>query len=97
MATAKELQQTIWWLEDETTVMPLNPFTTAAYAQFVDPKQDASAGEFGVWALNLTLRDGTRRQDVPVYLTPDGGLTLVFLGLGLGGLSVLSRRLQVVR
>ncbi len=97
IATAKELQQTIWWLEDETTVKPLNPFTTAVYAQFVDPKKDATAGEFGVWALNVTLRDGTRRQDVPVYLTPDGGLTLTFLGFGLGGLALLSRRMQVVR
>ncbi len=97
IATAKELQQTIWWLEDETTVKPLNPFTTAVYAQFVDPKQYATAGEFGVWALTLTLRDGTRRQDVPVYLTPDGGMTLMFLGFGLGGLSLLSRKLQAVR
>ncbi len=97
IATAKELQQTIWWLEDESSVAPANVFTTAVYAQFLDPKKDAVAGEFGVWALNLTLRDGTRRQDVPVYLTPDGGFTLVFLGFGLGGLSLLSRRVQVSR
>ncbi len=96
LASANDLQATLWYLEDETSVAPVNAFMTAVYGNFADPKLDASAGTDGVYALNVTLRDGTRRQDVLVYMAPDGGFTLVLLGIGLGGLSLFSRKLQVI-
>ena len=92
VATAKELQATIWYLEDEAADPgAANPFRNAVVGHFVDPKVDAVAGLDGVYAVNLTL-NGTLKQDVLIYLTPDGGLTVSLLGLGLAAVGVFGLR-----
>ena len=67
-------------------------------------KTDNAPGGYGVMVMNLSLpagkddglngyqgiRDG-RRQDHLVYV-PDGGMTIVLLGIGLVGLAVIRRR-----
>ncbi len=94
VASAHELQATLWYLEDETTVAPANAFMTAVYGNFADPKLDAAAGLNGVHALNVTLRDGALRQDVLIYTAPDGGLTVTLLGFGLATMGVLGLRVK---
>lgn len=97
-ASAKALQETIWWLEDELTTAPVNPFTALVTAQFVSPKADydpTTAG-FHVAVVNLWDEDAggnwtIPKQDMLIYL-PDGGLTLALLGCGLLGLAAIRRR-----
>ena len=95
VASAKALQATIWWLEDAAADPgALNTFRNAVVGSFVNPKLDAAPGLDGVHALNLTLRDGTLKQDVLIYQTPEGGVTVTLLGFGLAAIGVFGLRVK---
>ena len=100
------LQNAFCYLEDEIASGDFADKTyytlaanAAVAASIANVAQDA-AGAFGVKVMNLTVygTDGlegyhpTRRQDL-LYV-PDGGTTLVLLGLGLSGLAFASRRVS---
>lgn len=103
-ASAKDLQETLWWLEDELTAMPINPFSALVVAMFPNPKADYdpndpnTAGFNNVRLLNMYVLNAAGngpdltkpRQDMLV-LVPDGGLTLILLGCGLLGLAAIRR------
>jgi len=96
-ASARALQNTIWWLEDEGAD-PGNAFSILVAGQFADPKA-GSASTYGVYALNLTQGQARPldRQDVLYYdpqTVPDGGTTLMLLGGALMGLGALSRKFR---
>ena len=107
-ASAKDLQATIWWLEDEMATMPVNPFSTAVLTQFgnnaataksnYDPTAPLAAGFRDVRVLNMYalkaggLPDYDKPKQDMLVLVPDGGLTLILLGGGMLGLAVLRRK-----
>lgn len=95
-ASALNLQNTFWWLEGESGIVynAGNPFMLAVVTQFgtqAAAKVDG-AWNYGVYALNLTTANGGRVQDQLYYRVPDGGTTVMLLGLALGGVSILARR-----
>jgi hypothetical protein len=104
-ASARALQETIWWLEQEQPDPgPGNPFRNLVLANFGNVTaaranyNPATAG-FNVRVINLYGIDNVsggpdytaRKQDMLVYL-PDGGMTLVLMGGGLLGLAMLRRQ-----
>ena len=104
-ASAKDLQETLWWLEDELAAMPINPFSALVVARFPNPKADynpndpSTAGFNNVRLLNMYVLNAAGngpdlskpRQDM-LILVPDGGLTLILLGCGLLGLAAIRRK-----
>lgn len=109
IASAGALQQTIWWLEGERDDPGTsNPFRSAVVSYFGgidEAKADVSdPDDYEVYVLNLgTTADGNGglwpNQDQLVwikggYSVPDGGLTLILLGIAMGGLSLLRRKLD---
>jgi len=56
------------------------------------------AGDQGVMVLNITGANGVKAQDmlapVPTPPLPDGGATLLLLGIGLSGVGMVSRRFR---
>jgi len=100
--TAWELQRAIWMLEGEIGWDGDNDFLEdAALALTLDQaglQANAATGEYGVYVLNIT-KDGEVAQDQLYYnpnglLVPEGGLSLVLLGMSLSGLALLRRRYQ---
>jgi hypothetical protein len=94
-ASARALQEAIWMLEDELPVGP-NPYISLVISTFgslASAKADyTSVGpNYTVRAINLYSADGTKRQDMLVYL-PDGGMTLILMGGGLLGLALIRRK-----
>jgi hypothetical protein len=101
-SSADLLQQAIWCLEDEVACDATNTFYLLAVAQFgsdAGAKAD-NAGAYTVKAINLWAglpHDvENARQDILVNIVqvPDGGLTLMLLGMGLTGVGVLSRKFK---
>jgi hypothetical protein len=102
-ASAAALQATLWWLEDEIAGQPDNSFTSLVLAQFgnaaaAKADYDPSTAGFQVRVINMWGVDANgnidytkRKQDMLVYLVPDGGMTLVLLGCGLLGLAAVRR------
>jgi hypothetical protein len=92
-ATAGQLQNAIWWLEDELTLsaaqIGANPFL--GLLNLATAKNDAG-GAFGVQVMNLTGANGQPGQDF--LAVPDGGLTVALLGMGLAGLGWVNRRIR---
>lgn len=93
----KDLQRTIWYLEGEGNEGGYNYLVSGMYSSaytalnplgFPDITVD-NDGYFNVWAINPT-QNGEVRQSV--LKTPDGGLTLVLLGIGMCVLGFLGRR-----
>ncbi|HSW38132.1 MAG TPA: VPDSG-CTERM sorting domain-containing protein [Acidobacteriota bacterium] len=94
------LQNAIWFLEDEiASDESANPFVIAAVTKFgsIDNAKKDGADIYGVYALNLTVQDEAgkvlRRQDVLV-MVPDGGLTVLLLGMAFAGIAGISRRFR---
>ncbi len=106
-ASAKDLQETIWWLEDEKPDPGSgNAFRNAVLTQFsteaaakanFDPDNPANAAFKDVRVLNMYVSTGSGpdltqpKQDMLV-LVPDGGLTFMLLGAGLLGVAALRRK-----
>jgi hypothetical protein len=96
---AAALQDLIWWLEGEQGSSGAGTYNSLLQAQFganwmVDAKADYTGS--AVKVMNLTSNTGrTKNQDQLVYVgVPDGGTTVMLLGLGLIGLSIFSRRVR---
>jgi hypothetical protein len=103
LASAAAFQNTIWWLENETTVDPgaANPFRNAVLGAFggsLTAAREAGAWTYNVYAINMWVPGHVgeyayRRQDQLFYSVPDGGATLMLLGGALVGLGALRRKL----
>lgn len=94
LASAGLLQEAIWGLEDEIAAPAANPYYILALAN--GGKADAAVGENSVYVMNNTrvIAAGTfLRQDFLIHV-PEGGSTLIVLGLSLCGLSLFRSRLQ---
>jgi hypothetical protein len=94
---ATYFQQALWYLEDEITLgTPLdNPYLSLVNSNFggINKGTNAALGEYGVYVVNLTDSGGGVHQD-QLILVPDGGFTVMLLGLGIGGLALFSRKLK---
>lgn len=108
-ASAAALQEAIWWLEEEITSYTVgNSFIGLVTTQFGSDagRLNSSAGQYGVYALNLTGFGGGAPsgvgQDQLYYhdpgitttAVPDGGTTLALLGIALCGMVIVSRRFE---
>ena len=100
---ARLLQNAIWALENELAAPAAgtNKFYDAVIAKFgAGAAADAAEGQNGVYVLNIWGFDDAGnptidRQDFMVHLcVPEGGSTLIVLGLSLCGLSLFRSRLQ---
>jgi len=108
--TADLLQQAIWHYMvlpqlGFDAYDPSNPFEVAASGYFGSEAvaiQLAGTDNYGTSIINLVdVADGSTAQDMLVYgprpnivRTPDGGATLMLLGMGLSGLAFVSRRIR---
>ncbi len=97
MSSAGDLQKAIWWLEDEQHGA-IAPWIATLLQQQFGPNWQAVAKQdnnrqYPVRVLNLGVC-GTDVQDFLVMIVPDGGLTLMLLGIGIGGVALISRRLR---
>jgi len=101
-ADANLLQRAIWWLEGESGIGydGSNPYMAAVVAHFGSAANAKADGGwlYGVYALNLWKGSDplqNRAQDSLYYRpVPDGGLTVMLLGLGLGSVAFVSRRIR---
>jgi hypothetical protein len=95
---AYALQNAIWGL-DGTGGEDLNTGATGysyyidlAYSMFGNSDTNAADGAYGVQELLLSYNDAPA-QPMLVIVTPDGGSTVILLGMALTGIAVLTRRL----
>jgi hypothetical protein len=107
-ANQSDLQNAFWWLEQEigtldidgnpepaydpTTNLYLSEALTALGGTLAGLQADAD-GAYNVGVYNLYNLDGTLAQD-QLALVPDGGSTLLMLGLGLTGFAFVSRKIR---
>jgi VPDSG-CTERM motif len=98
------LQNAIWHymggIEGTISVDSSNPYET--YASLIlggdaAAQAVASVGLDGVSVLNSFNLNGTGAQDMLIWNSPDGGTTVMLLGMGLMGLVFISRRLALAR
>jgi hypothetical protein len=93
VTSAGNLQNALWMLEEEISLDTSNIYINYLLKHgFTESSMvaNASYGQYGVYVLNL----GTSNQDQLIYV-PDGGLTVMLLGLGIGGLTLISRKLSL--
>lgn len=98
-SSAGLLQHAIWALEDELTDPSPGSNIFFDLAMTHGGQDNYTSGLFGVWVLNNTAGT-TKKQDMLFYgavpsaggSVPDGGSTLILLGLAAGGLSVMGRQ-----
>jgi hypothetical protein len=108
VGSARSLQLAIWYLEGERTFAEAGGNTNtflnylaggpATEAALLLKKSTDSDLAFGVTVLNLGSSPGFPYQDQLVMYTPppsvpDGGATLMLMGLAMGGVSFLRRKL----
>jgi hypothetical protein len=108
LASANALQNAIWMLEGEITVNAANQFYSLALTTLgATALNNATAGQYGVWALNLWTTRTANQNGGYTYSgyvqdqiwfdggnrVPDGGMTVAMIGLALGGLAVIRRRM----
>jgi len=96
-ASANQLQQAFWWLEEvDTPYDANNPFMKTVADKWQNPMMDGG-WVYGVYALNLWV-PGTqaRAQDTLYYnySVPDGGTALLLLGGAFIGLGALRRKFR---
>jgi hypothetical protein len=94
-ASALALQKAIWWLEGEENIGydSNNIYMKEVKAKFGDQAALTAGAQYGVSVLNLT-NGSERGQDQLYYHVPDGGSTVMLLGLAFGGISFVSRFLR---
>ena len=89
--SAGELQDTLWWLEDEASDPGVaNPFRTLVVSQFgsIANAQTDNGGQFGYYpvaVLHLITLAGGPAQDVLVCIPAPGAILLGSIGVGLVG------------
>ena len=92
--SAGELQNAIWWLEDEGVAFDSNNiYMDYVVTWFGGQDQAKAAGDswnYGVRAMNLTDNVGSRYQDLLVKV-PDAGLTMTLLGVAMGFMGLATR------
>lgn len=106
-ASAGKLQAAIWYFQGQTFpnndflawgngVPGSDAFTDAAIAALggLANAMLPSDGSEGVRVMNLTTIDGKNYAQNWLARVPDGGTTLLMLGMGLSGLAFLSRRMR---
>ncbi len=89
-----DVQEAIWYLEGEDSVLNRTG-ANSIIAALGAPSFNSTINYTGsaVRVMNLTDSAGNKKQSQLVYVgVPDGGTSLLLLGLGLAGLNVLSRR-----
>ena len=99
------LQNAIWYLEGEISLaVPANNkfladlVSEGGFSSIASAKAtDNADGGYGVWVVNITTKASALGQDQLYYNKgldiPDGGLTVMLLGLGLTGLSLIRRKI----
>jgi len=101
--SALSLQMVIWYLEGGQATLAevdatLQGAAFLALAQGVPGYTNPDAGDQGVMVLDITGANGVDAQDmlapVPTPPLPDGGATLLLLGVGLSGVGMVSRRIR---
>jgi hypothetical protein len=102
-AQATVLQNAIWYLEDEISYAAAggagNAYLNLAASVFGGlANAKANNNLFAVAALNLGGVDPNQKQDQLIlhdngFHVPDGGMTVMLLGVGLTGLGLLRRKL----
>jgi hypothetical protein len=90
------VQEAIWYLEGEGGVANAYYIAATTGAQFGFESVDAN-GAFGVHVMNLYELGHAgeydyRKQDLLVV--PEGGITIILLGLGVGFISLYSRKVR---
>jgi hypothetical protein len=92
-----DLQDAIWFLEEERGAAGLSAtalaFLGSAYAANGGSEASARLANNGTWnvkVLNIT-RNGVLKQS-QLVMVPDGGMTVVLLGMALGGMGMIARR-----
>jgi hypothetical protein len=96
----KELQNAIWYMENELTAAEISNLSATALA-FLGNAYAANGGSealarknnMGAWSvkvLNIT-KNGVLKQS-QLVIVPDGGMTVVLLGMALGGMGLIARR-----
>jgi hypothetical protein len=101
--TATAFQYALWYLEDEKSLTADQILNNTYLQEVINDLHmslatikatDAAVGQYDVYVLNLTS-NGVKAQDQLIYApVPDGGLTALLLGIGVGGLALLSRKLS---
>ena len=94
-ASAGQLQNAIWWLEDEITLADptSNPFLADAFTKYgsaAAAKADNN-GAFAVGVINMGVNSGNQDQ---IVLIPDGGITFALFGAALLALGAIRRRIS---
>jgi len=97
-ASALALQKAIWWLEDEITLSnPGGNIFLSQLGNLSNAKLDNN-GFYNVGVLNLGPSPTYPNQDLLVmrpqvtpFNVPDGGITLLLLGISMGGLFLFRR------
>ena len=103
---ARQLQLAFWYLEDEISNgqeglnVGTNVYLSAVstlFGSLANAKADNAIGGYGVWALN-NKQGRTNAQDMLYYKpglnVPDGGTTLMLLGIALGSAGLVRRFLK---
>ncbi len=98
--SAWELQNAIWKLQGQTvydqsaaSVFLTSAQFTSVFATLADAKV-LNNGALGVDQLDLGQVNGSRVYQPMLALVPDGGTTIMLMGIALGGFGLISRKLR---